>query len=140
MPRCNAGHPHHRGGAIRQHIVRCADGDCRRQRRDFVCVRNLLVRRLRDRHRRLGVQLEIPLPRRHSFQRANAFVRAFARARRHSGFSHCWKFAADERCAVPDRAWLVYCAFRWRLDESMEMAARDSNDHLVPRLHDCDLR
>ena len=51
-----------------------------------------------------------------------------------------WKFAADERCAVPDRPWLVYCAFRWRLDESMEMAARDSNDHLVPRVHDRDFR
>src|SRR4030095_9164547 len=50
------------------------------------------------------------------------------------------KFAAHERSAVPDRAWLVYCAFRGRLDESMEMAARDSNGHLVPRVHDRDFR
>ena len=37
----------------------------------------LIVRRLRNRHRRLGVEFEISLPRRHSFQRANALGTSF---------------------------------------------------------------
>src|SRR5262249_44941471 len=140
MPRRNASYYYHRGGAVRQHVVRCADGHCRRKRRNLLCIRDLLVRRLWDRHRWLGVQLEITLPRRHSFQRANDLIRTFARAGCHSGFSLRWKFEAYHRGTVPNRSRLVYCPFRWRLDESMEMAARASNDHRVFRVHDRDFR
>src|SRR5262245_22993237 len=55
MPSGSAGHHHHRGGAIRQHVVRRAHGDCGRERRHLFCFRDLLVRCLRDCHRRLGV-------------------------------------------------------------------------------------
>ena len=140
VPGSGAGHYHYRGRAVRQHVVRSANGRCRRERRDFLCIRDFLAGRLRDCDWRLGIQFEVSVPGRHSFQCANAFLRAFARARSYSCFSSCWKFAADERRAVPDRARLVYRSFRWRLDESVEMAARDSNDHLFPGVHDCNFR
>ena len=59
---------------------------------------------------------------------ANAFLRAFARARGRSGLHGGRKSAPDQRGAISDRSWLVYRAVHRRLDEPMEMAARDSAD------------
>jgi NADH-quinone oxidoreductase subunit H len=54
-------------------------------------------------------------------------------------FSHCWKLAANSVVQYQvEHGWLL--RLRWRLDESMEMAARDSNDHIVSRVHDRDFR
>ena len=118
-------------------LVRSANGNRRHKRRDPLRIRDLLVRRLRDRHWWLGVEFEISIPRRHSLQLRKCFRTSFRSGSLLSLFFYARrKFAADEGRALPNRARLVHRAFHRRLDEPMEMAARDSNDHFFFRVHD----
>ena len=98
----DAGHHHHRGGPIWQHPVWRPDGDRRCERGNPLRIRNFFAGRLRNRDRRLGIEFKISIPGRHPFRRTNAFIRTFARAGSHSGFSGCWKVAANQRGALPD--------------------------------------
>ncbi len=63
LPRDGAGHHDDRGRAVWQHAFRRADGDCRYQRRRPLRFCHCLVRRLRDCHRGLVVELKVSIPR-----------------------------------------------------------------------------
>ena len=71
-------------------------GDLRPQRRHPLPVRHLLARRLRRHHGRLGVQLEVPLPRLAALGRADGVLRGLDRLRHHHR-------AAVRRLAQHDR-------------------------------------
>ncbi len=58
-------------------------GDLRPQRRRALPVRHLLARRLRHHHGRLGLQLEVPLPRLAALGRADGVLRGLDRLRHH---------------------------------------------------------
>ena len=110
LPRDGAGDHDDRRGAVRQHSVRRADGDRGYQRRSLLCLRDRFVRRLRHRHRRLVVQLEVSLPRRRSFQLADDLLRTLVRPRRHPDFSSRRAASSDDHRPLPDRKWLDDCA------------------------------
>ena len=70
-------------------------GDRQHQCRHPLHLRDLLARRLRHHHGRLGVELEIPLPRRAALGGADGVLRGLDRLRHHHG-------AAVRRLAQPD--------------------------------------
>ena len=71
-------------------------GDLRPQRRRALSVRHLLARRLRHHHGRLGLELEVPLPRLAALGGADGVLRGLDRLRHHHR-------AAVRRLAQPDR-------------------------------------
>ncbi len=63
-----------RSRSIWQHTFRRAHGDRRRERGYSVRFRHRVAWRLRDRHCRMGVEFQVSISRRHSFEFANDFV------------------------------------------------------------------
>ena len=140
LPRDDSRHHHARGGPFRQHAFRRPDGHRRHQRRGPLRLRDRLVRRLRHRHRRLVVELEISFPRRHSCHVADDLATSSPSASRHPGLSLARPAPANRGRPLSNRTRLDDRALHRRLDESPQMAARDPDVHLVRRLHHRDLR
>ena len=77
-------------------------GDLQHQRRRALPVRRQLAGRLRHHHGRLGVQLEVPLPRRAALGGADGLLRGLHRLRdRHGRAAH--RLAASSRPSSPIR-------------------------------------
>jgi NADH-quinone oxidoreductase subunit H len=89
VPDRTAGDLHSRAQRVGGDAGECRLGDCRHQRRHPVPVRHFIAWRLRRDHGRLGVQLQVSVPRRAALGRADGFLRGLHRL--------CHRHRADVR-------------------------------------------
>src|SRR5207248_1333535 len=101
------------------------------ERKVSALIQDRLARCLRNRHRRLGLEFKISVPRRGALKLANDLVRTLVRSCCGPDLSPRRQSPANGSCAISDRSWLDDIALCRELEKSGRLAAGCSNVDIV---------